>query len=64
MYYGTASLIEGVVNRYKKELNNPNTKVIMTGGVSKVYQSLLNEYVYDENLLLEGMKEIYKKLTK
>lgn len=63
MYYGTASLIEGVVNRYKKELNNPNTKVIMTGGVSKVYQSLLNEYVYDENLLLEGMKEIYKKLT-
>lgn len=64
MYYGTASLIEGVVNRYLKELNNENTKVIMTGGVSKVYQDLLNDYIFDENLLLEGMNEIYKKLTK
>lgn len=64
MYYGTASLIEGVVNRYKEELKAPNTKVIITGGVSKVYKSLLNEYIYDEDLLLEGMKEIFEKITK
>ena len=64
MYYGTASLIEGVVNRYKKEINNEKTKVIMTGGVSKIYQSLLNDYIYDENLLLEGLKVIYNKLNK
>lgn len=64
MYYGTASLIEGVVNRYIQELNNKDTKVIMTGGVSKVYQSILNNYIYDENLLLEGMNEIYKKIIK
>ena len=64
MIYGTASLIEGVVNRFKKELDNEDVKVIMTGGISKIYMNLFNEYIYDENLLLEGLKEIYKKLNK
>lgn len=64
MYYGTASLIEGVVNRYVNEIGNKNTKVIMTGGVSKVYQSILKDYIYDENLLLEGLNAIYKKTIK
>lgn len=64
MYYGTSCLIEGVVNKYKKELNNSFTQVIMTGGVSKIYQQELKDYIYDEHLLLEGLKEIYKKLNK
>ncbi len=63
MIYGTASLIEGVVNRYKKELDQENVKVIMTGGISKIYMNLFDDYIYDENLLLEGLKEIYKKLN-
>lgn len=64
MIYGTVSLIEGVVNRFKKELNQDDVKVIMTGGVSKIYKNLVNDYIYDENLLLEGLNEIYKKLNK
>lgn len=64
MIYGTASLIEGVVNKYIDELNEENVKVIMTGGISKVYQKLLNNYIYDENLLLEGLNEIYKTINK
>lgn len=64
MVYGTVSLIEGVVNRFIKELNEDNTKVIVTGGVSKILKPLLNDYIYDENLLLEGLKEIYNKINK
>lgn len=64
MVFGTASLIEGVVNRYIKELNEENVKVIMTGGISKIYQELLSDYIYDENLLLEGLNEIYKEINK
>ena len=33
-------------------------------GVSKIYKNLVNDYIYDENLLLEGLNEIYKKLNK
>ena len=64
MIYGTVSLIEGVVNRFKKELNQENVKVIMTGGVSKIYKKLITDYIYDENLLLEGLNVIYKKISK
>ena len=49
---------------FKKELNQDDVKVIMTGGVSKIYKNLVNDYIYDENLLLEGLNEIYKKLNK
>ena len=64
MIYGTASLIEGVVNKFIKELNQENVKVIMTGGISKIYQDLFPDYIYDDNLLLEGLFEIYQKLNK
>ncbi len=63
MIYGTASLIEGVVNKYIEELKETNVNVIMTGGVSKVYQSILKDYIYDENLLLEGLIEIYNTIN-
>ncbi len=64
MIYGTASLIEGVVNKFIQELNQENVKVIITGGISKIYQSLFTNYIYDENLLLDGLYEIYQKLNK
>lgn len=64
MIYGTASLIEGVVNKYKQELHEDQVHVIVTGGVSKVYQNILKDYIYDEHLLLEGLNEIYKKINK
>lgn len=64
MIYGTSCLIEGVVNKFKKELNDDNAKVIITGGVSKIYLPLFDNYIYDEFLLLEGLKEIYNKFNK
>lgn len=62
MIYGTASLIEGVVKRFSEELKTNDMKVIMTGGASKVYKPILKDYIYDENLLLEGLKEIFKTI--
>lgn len=64
MVYGTVSLVEGVVSRFKKELNEDDVKVIVTGGISKMFKSLFNEYIIDPEMLLEGLNEIYKKINK
>ena len=64
MTYGTKATITGLVEMMKQELNEENIKVIMTGGISKVYKKLFNEYIYDENLLLEGLYEIYNLINK
>ena len=56
--------MKGLIRNENKELNEENVKVIMTGGISKIYQELLSDYIYDENLLLEGLNEIYKEINK
>lgn len=64
MVYGTASLIEGVVGRFKKELNEENVQVILTGGISSMFSEILKEFIIDPDMLLEGLNEIYKNLNK
>lgn len=64
MVYGTASLIEGVVNRFKKELKSDDVKVVITGGIAKLFKPIFEDYINDEYLLLEGLNEIYKKINK
>jgi pantothenate kinase type III len=64
MVYGTASLIEGVIGRFKKELNEKNVKVILTGGISTLFNEILQEFIIDPDMLLEGLNEIYKNLNK
>ena len=47
---------------YFKELNNDNLKVLLTGGNSIIIKDHLNiDFIYDENLLLEGLLDIYTK---
>lgn len=60
--YGHISMIEGLVAKIKKELNNENLKVLLTGGNSIIVKEHLNiDFIYDENLLLEGLFDIYNK---
>lgn len=62
--YGTAAMLDGLVSRIKKELNEENVTVVATGGYSESISRLCEtEMIYDEFLLLDGLKEIYNKAT-
>lgn len=62
--YGTAAIIDGMLKRIEDELGEKVTAV-MTGGISKSILPYCNsELIYDENLLLYGLYEIYLKNTK
>lgn len=63
--YGTAAMIDGLIRRIKSELNEEVAAVIATGGYSSsIIPSCETEITYDENLLLDGLREIYKVATK
>lgn len=58
---GTAAMIDGMLERFEKELGKPAT-IIATGGLSAfVINECEHEIIYDDKLILKGLKEIYKK---
>lgn len=61
LIYGTASMLDGMIERIKDELGEYPT-VVATGGLSKeVITYCRNDIIYNENLLLDGLKEIYDR---
>lgn len=62
--YGTAAMVDGMVERIEEELGETAT-VVMTGGISRgIVPYCRRKIVYDENLVLYGLIEIYKRNTK
>jgi len=59
--YGYAGLVDGIVNRIKKEIGH-NVKVIATGGIAPLVakESETIEKI-DENLTLEGLKILFMR---
>ncbi len=61
LVYGTAGMLDGLINRIEYELGATAT-VVATGGLSKEIIPFCNHtIIYNENLLLDGLKEIYNK---
>lgn len=59
--YGTAALIDGLVSRFEEELGEKLT-VIITGGLGRTIAGECRvPAVYDENLLIDGLRLIYNK---
>ena len=59
--FGTASMVDGMVQRMKAELSEDAT-VIATGGFSSTIIKYCKEKIIpDENLLLHGLKVIWEK---
>jgi type III pantothenate kinase len=57
--HGTASEVEGIIDRIQKEINQ-EAKVIITGGLGKVISPLVNKKMeIRPNLVLEGLLNIY-----
>lgn len=62
MIYGNASCIDGMIRRIKKELGTDNLTVLATGGLAKVILPHCEEtIIYDNELLLKGLRLIYEK---
>ena len=58
---GTAAMLDGLIDRIEEELGE-NATVVATGGLSKEIISFCkNDIIYNENLLLDGLRLIYEK---
>lgn len=59
--YGHADMIMGLINRYEKELGYPCKHVLTGGGAVYVKDILKDNFIYDQNLNLEGLNIIINK---
>lgn len=60
--YGAASQVDGMISRIKEEINEPDIKIVATGGLAKLIVPLCkHEIVYNEALVLDGLLAIYNK---
>ena len=58
---GAASMLDGLIDRINDELGERAT-VVATGGLSKeIVAHCKNDIIYNENLLLDGLRLIYEK---
>lgn len=59
--YGTAAMIDGVVERIEKELGHQST-LVATGGLAPFITPLCNrEIILEKDLLLDGLNILYKR---
>lgn len=59
--YGSAGMLDGIIERIELELGEPAT-IIATGGLSRFIVPLCKHtIIYDESLLLKGLLSLYLK---
>ena len=64
MMYGTAAMLDGLIERMEEELGHKST-IIATGGMAQFVTPLCKrEIILDKDLLLKGLNIIYKKNKK
>ena len=51
-------MINGMVDRYEKEIGHLVKKVVTGGNISKIKDLLKFEYIYDPTLCLKGVKVV------
>ena len=64
MIYGTASMIDGLIDRMEEELGHSST-LVATGGMAQFITPLCkHSIILEKDLLLKGLNIIYKKNRK
>lgn len=64
MMFGTAAMIDGLIDRIEEELGHPST-LIATGGMAQFVTPLCrHDIILEKDLLLKGLNIIYKKNKK
>ena len=60
--YGTAGMLDGVIDRIREEFPGKEVTVVATGGNAPVIvRYCRNKIIYDKYLLMEGLWTIYQK---
>ncbi len=60
LLFGYASMIDGMVERFKSELGEPEIKVVATGGISALLKGLTKNIThFDTDLTLKGIAYLY-----
>ena len=62
--YGHADMILGLIKRYEKELGYTCQHILTGGGAVYVKDILKDDFIYDQNLNLEGLNIIINKNSK
>ncbi len=61
MMYGTAAMLDGIIDRIAEELGHSST-IVATGGLAQFITPLCkHEIILEKELLLKGLNIIYKK---
>ncbi len=61
LVYGAAAMLDGLIEQISAELGAFPT-IVATGGLSKeIVAHCQHDIIYDENLLLDGLREIYER---
>ncbi len=61
LVFGTAAMIDGMIEKMTEELDEIPT-IVATGGLSKeIIAHCKSDIIYNENLLLDGLREIYER---
>lgn len=61
LIYGTAAMLDGLLERIEDELGE-TPSVVATGGLShEVIIHCKRSIIYNETLLLDGLREIYDR---
>ena len=62
LVYGTASMIDGLIDRFSEELKEENISLVATGGrAGEIIKYCKHNITVDENLLLDGLYSVYKR---
>lgn len=60
--YGTAGMLDGIIDRIREEFPGQKTSVVATGGNAPVIvRYCRNPIIYDKYLLMDGLWTIYQK---
>ena len=63
--YGTAAMLDGLTDRMENDFGKPVKTLIATGGLSKeIVKNCSKHIIYDNNLILDGLKFIYERNVK
>lgn len=64
LIFGAASLLDGMLKRVEQELGLPVTAIATGEFSSDIVRNCKHKFIIDENLVLEGLKLLYKKNIK
>lgn len=60
--YGTAGMLDGIIDRVREQFSGRELSVVATGGNAPVFvRYCRNQIIYDKYLLMEGLWMIYQK---